>query len=92
MAEVYEKVYGAKPAMKNSGTLDELKDRMISLREAEPDNIPKWLELHYNYFTLNGAILFNEKDLGRYPDFKASSLEDVMRTMKKEDLKTALYG
>lgn len=92
MAEVYQKVYGTKPTMKQLGTLDELREQMISLREAEPDNIPKWLGLHYNYFTLNGATLFNEKDLGRYPDFKSSSLEDVMRTMKKEDLKTALYG
>ena len=41
---------------------------------------------------LNGATLFNEKDLGRYPDFKAIGLEHVTRTIKKEDLKTALYG
>lgn len=92
MANIYDKVYGTKASMKPFGTMDELKSQMIRLRESEPENIPAWLGLHYNYFTLNGSTLLSEKDLGRYPDFKLGNFADVLRATKKENLKTALYG
>jgi hypothetical protein len=72
--------------------LDELKDRMINLRESEPEDVPAWLGLHYTCFTLDGSTLLNERDLGRYPDFKPSTLEGLLRAKKKDHLKSALYG
>lgn len=65
---------------------------MLAQRKAEPENLSAWLGLHYNYYTLNGATLMNDKDLGRYPDLKLTSLEELMRETPKEKFATLLQS
>lgn len=92
MAQLYEQIYSTKVSFECHGTVEELGQKMVAARKAEPDNLSAWLGLYYNYYTLNGATIMNDKDLGRYPDLKVKSLEQLMQETPKDKLATLLGG
>ncbi|OQV09740.1 EthD domain-containing protein [Cladophialophora immunda] len=60
MADVLEKEYGVRFTLENLGSLDDLYQKMVSARQANPKEPWKWLGMHYNYFTINGSTLLGD--------------------------------
>ena len=88
IAGVLEHTYGSKFTLENLGTIQDLHEKMISARAAFPDDVGKWLGLHYNYFTINGSTLLRGYDNDRYPDVQIESLETFCRRHSLDQLPT----
>ncbi|VBB74007.1 Putative protein of unknown function [Podospora comata] len=87
IVELFEKVYGFKPALERQGSLEELKVLMHKTRAENPAG------LFYQYYWLNGQTLVGpETDNDKYREIKAESWEDFLRKRSPEELAQAMYA
>ncbi|KAK0666036.1 hypothetical protein QBC41DRAFT_375597 [Cercophora samala] len=91
LAAEFEEVYGVAPKLECLGTVEELKTKMESTREKEPQNIFAWLADNYQTYIMNGQTYVSTKlDNGRYPGVKPATFKQFLHNHKVEEL-NALY-
>ncbi|CAI0652167.1 unnamed protein product [Colletotrichum noveboracense] len=80
LAEIFEKIHSIRPALERNGSLNELHDQMVKLREQYPTEIYRYMGMYYTYYMASGKV-----DVGpdyhnsRYPEIKPATWEDFIR-------------
>lgn len=93
IVELFEKVYGFKPALERQGSLEELKVLMHKTRAENPAGFFAYMRMFYQYYWLNGQTLVGpETDNDKYREIKAESWEDFLRKRSPEELAQAMYA
>ncbi|KAF1998823.1 nmrA-like family protein [Amniculicola lignicola CBS 123094] len=93
IAAIFESVYGKKPQLQSLGTLDELKSKMYQMAKEDPSAFMNYIPLFYQYYCTNGQTYLEDSNGNtRYPDIKAVTFEDYLRTHKMEELSTAAWA
>jgi hypothetical protein len=86
IAAAIKQGYGVDVKLIPLGSLEDLHTKMRAALEKEPQNMYAWMGMNYFYHALNGSTyLPKDSDINRYPELKATKLEDFL---KKFDVKT----
>jgi hypothetical protein len=90
MAEIYEKVYGAKASLKHLGSLEELKKKMTQASTENPADVGAWMGLYYNHFMSNGSTRMDGTEHEGYA-IKPKSLEEFLGATQREKLPRLMF-
>ncbi|KAI9745904.1 MAG: hypothetical protein M1818_000585 [Claussenomyces sp. TS43310] len=82
LVKAFRNIYGEELITERLGSLDELKTRMVAMRQQYPVDIYKWLGMVYWYYMLNGSTSVGPLDIARYPTVKPKSLDEFFRQYK----------
>ncbi|KAK0712216.1 hypothetical protein B0T21DRAFT_297463 [Apiosordaria backusii] len=93
IVELFEKVYGFRPALERQGSLEELKGLMHKTRAENPADVFTYMRMFYQYYWLNGQTFVGpETDNAKYPEVKAETWEDFLRKRTPEELSQAMVA
>lgn len=84
MADIFQKVYGVEPQIKQNGSLKELYERMTEIFKEQARNPFAWMGMCYQYYMQNGKTLLGKTDNDRYPKVVPTTVEEFLKEPTKE--------
>lgn len=85
IAKLIGEAYQIDIALQKNGSLDDLRNIIVSMRKRKPDNMQSWMPLLYFQWMLSGKGDLTSVDNARYPMVKPITLADYLKQHTLED-------